>query len=247
MARTLLKAVQSTLIGRYGDLKIKLKHRKATDYAGQNINNLSMAYRKDAAELTSAGQYDHNLTHHILKTFLEAGGCSNESYRFELHFLKKSLDAVLLAIGHMSKNDATRHMTLHLLTYKHICIKAKDEYHKQAESKEWSPARPTTDSKAPPSNFGTTANVCMKPGSSLFEAHCYTITPVWNNLICQTLLLMQRALMRHLSVLFGGLVQNNTLQVIKVLNQTNVFKEATQKVFGETPRCLLPHGFGDLG
>jgi hypothetical protein len=61
----LFKAVCSTSIDCYDDLKTKLKNRKATDYTGQNIGDLSMDYNKDAIELTSAGQYDHNLTLHI--------------------------------------------------------------------------------------------------------------------------------------------------------------------------------------
>jgi hypothetical protein len=58
----LIKAIPSTYIDHYDDLKTKLKSRKATNYTGQNIYDLSVDYKKDGTELTSAGQYDHNLT-----------------------------------------------------------------------------------------------------------------------------------------------------------------------------------------
>ncbi len=166
----LIKAVRSTSIDRFDDLKAKLRTRKATDYAGQNVDKLSKAYKKDATELTSAGQYEHNLTLHMLKVFLEAGGRSNESYRFELRLMKRSLDAELLTVAHMSRDDADKYMATKSLTYKHICIKAEDEYHKQRDNNEWPPARHATDSRAPPGNFGANANVCMTPGASLTEA-----------------------------------------------------------------------------
>jgi hypothetical protein len=166
----LIKAVRSTSIDRFDDLKAKLRTRKATDYAGQNVDELSKAYKKDATELTSAGQYEHNLTLHMLKVFLEAGGRSNESYRFELRLMKRSLDAELLTVAHMSRDDADKYMATKSLTYKHICIKAEDEYHKQRDNNEWPPARHATDSRAPPGNFGANANVCMTPGASLTEA-----------------------------------------------------------------------------
>jgi hypothetical protein len=107
----LIKAVHSTSIDRFDDLKAKLKLYKATDYAGQNIDGLSKAYNKDAgAELTYVGQYEHNITLCMLKTFLEASGRNNESYHFKLRLLKKSLDTELLGIGHMSKDNANKHM-----------------------------------------------------------------------------------------------------------------------------------------
>jgi hypothetical protein len=60
----------------------------------------------------------------------------------------KSLHAKVLAIGHMSKTDVTRHISAHTLTFcKNIYIKkAQDEYCKLADSNKWPPAHHATDS-----------------------------------------------------------------------------------------------------
>ncbi|KAI2508103.1 hypothetical protein MHU86_6276 [Fragilaria crotonensis] len=65
----LIKTIQSTSIERFEDLKAAIKARHPSQYAGEN-QALAADYRKDARELTTAGQYDHNLTLTMLKTFL---------------------------------------------------------------------------------------------------------------------------------------------------------------------------------
>ena len=81
-----LKSIQSTSIERFEDLKATLKARLPSQYPGEHVELLAAHFRKDANELTMAGQYDHNLTLGILKTFLLAGaGSSNED--FASHFL----------------------------------------------------------------------------------------------------------------------------------------------------------------
>jgi hypothetical protein len=160
----LIKAVRSTSIDWFNDLKAKLRIQKALDCAGQKVDDLSKAFQKDVTKLTSAGQYKHNLTLHMLKVFLDAGGCSNESYRFELRLMNRSLDTELLSVAHsMSQEGADKHMAAKSLTYKHICIKAEDEYHKQQDNNEWPPAPHATDSRAAPGNFGANANLCFEP------------------------------------------------------------------------------------
>ncbi|KAI2499450.1 hypothetical protein MHU86_15034 [Fragilaria crotonensis] len=65
----LIKTIQSTSIERFEDLKAAIKARHPSQYAGENLEALAADYRKDARELTTAGQYDHNLTLTMLKTF----------------------------------------------------------------------------------------------------------------------------------------------------------------------------------
>jgi hypothetical protein len=62
----LIKTIQSTSIERFEDLKIAIKARHPSQYSGENLESLAADFRKDARELTTAGQYDHNLTlpHH---------------------------------------------------------------------------------------------------------------------------------------------------------------------------------------
>jgi hypothetical protein len=64
-----LKAIQSTSIERFEDLKTSIKKRHPSQYPGENLELLAAQFRKDALELTTAGQYDHNLTLSMLKIF----------------------------------------------------------------------------------------------------------------------------------------------------------------------------------
>ncbi|KAI2495351.1 hypothetical protein MHU86_19153 [Fragilaria crotonensis] len=65
-----LKSIQSTSIERFEDLKAIIKARLPSQYSGENLEQLAAHFRKDANELTTAGQYDHNLTLAMLKIFL---------------------------------------------------------------------------------------------------------------------------------------------------------------------------------
>jgi hypothetical protein len=57
-----LKSIQSTSIERFDDLKTIIKTMLPSQYSGENLEQLAAHFRKDANELTTAGQYDHNLT-----------------------------------------------------------------------------------------------------------------------------------------------------------------------------------------
>ena len=72
-----LNAIQSTSIERSENLKTSIKQRLPSQYPGENLELLAAQFRKDALELTTAGQYDHNLTLSMMKIFLLAGGTGN--------------------------------------------------------------------------------------------------------------------------------------------------------------------------
>jgi hypothetical protein len=95
--------------------------------------------------LTTAGQYDHNLTLTMLKTFLLAGGSGNEDFRFQLRATKQKLDQASLDIGYKEKSAAHAHIVTKKLTYQDICRQAEDAYCLQYNRKEWPPASHTTD------------------------------------------------------------------------------------------------------
>ena len=153
-----LKSIQSTSIERFEDLKATIKARLPSQYPGENLELLAAHFRKDANELTTAGQYDHNLTLGMLKTFLLAGGSGNEDFRFPLRSVKQRLEQALLDIGFKDKEAANLHMQTNKLTYKDICTHAEDAYRTLFDRKEWPPARHARDSKAPPAAFGNLAN-----------------------------------------------------------------------------------------
>jgi hypothetical protein len=91
-----IKTIQSTSIERLEQIKAAIKAaikaRHSSQFAGENLEALAADYRKDARELTTAGQYGHNLTLTKLKTFLLAGGAGNEDYRFPICSTKQKLD-----------------------------------------------------------------------------------------------------------------------------------------------------------
>ena len=148
-----LKAIQSTSIERFEDLKATIKARLPSQYPGENLEQLAIHFRKDANELTTAGQYDHNLTLTMMKTFLLAGGTGNEDFRFPLRSVKQKLEQALLDIGFKDKDAANKHMSDNKLTYKDVCTHAEDAYRTLFDRKEWPPARHARDSKAPPASF----------------------------------------------------------------------------------------------
>ena len=152
-----LKSIQSTSIERFEDLRSIIKARLPSQYSGENLEQLAAHFRKDANELTTAGQYDHNLTLSMLKIFLLAGGSGNEDFRFPLRSVKQKLEQALLDIGFKDKEAANLHMQMNKLTYKDICAHAEDAYRTLFDRKEWPPARHTRDSKAPPAAFGNMA------------------------------------------------------------------------------------------
>ena len=153
----LIKTIQSTSIERFEDLKAAIKARHPSQYAGENLEALAADYRKDARELTTAGQYDHNLTLTMLKTFLLAGGAGNEDYRFPLRSTKQKLDQALLDIGYKEKSGAHAHMVAEKLTFQDICGQAEDAYRTQFDRKEWPPASHAPDVRAPSATFGNVA------------------------------------------------------------------------------------------
>ena len=163
----LIKTIQSTSIERFEDLKSAIKARHPSQYAGENLELLASDFRKDARKLTTAGQYDHNLTLAMLKAFLLAGGSGNKDFRFQLRATKQKLDQALLDIRYKEKSAAQVHMVAKKLTYQDICCQAEDAYRLQYNRKEGPPASHVTDTPAPSATFG---NVALPEGSPSTQA-----------------------------------------------------------------------------
>jgi hypothetical protein len=107
-----LKAIQSTSIKRFEYLKATIKACLPSQYPGKNLEQLAIHFCRDANKLTTpGGQYDHNLTLTMLKTFLLAGGTGNEDFRFPLLSVKQKLEQFLLDIGFNDKDAANKHMS----------------------------------------------------------------------------------------------------------------------------------------
>ena len=130
--------------------------------AGENLKQLAAHFCDDANELTTAGQYDHNLTLGMLKIFLLAGDSGNEDICFPLRSVKQKLEQALLDIGFKDKEAANLHMQVNKLTYKDIYAHAEDAYRMLFDRREWPPARHTRDTKAPPAAFGNMATLITR-------------------------------------------------------------------------------------
>ena len=168
----LIKTIQSTSVERFEDIKQTIKKRHPSQYPGENLEQLAADFRRDARELTTAGQYDHNLTLLMLKIFLLAGGSGNEDFRFPLRSVKQELDKALLEIGYKEKVAANQHMVDKKLTYQDICRHAEDTYRTLFDRKEWPPAKNVRDSNAPPSSFG---NLAVEIGTPITRAEVLTL------------------------------------------------------------------------
>jgi hypothetical protein len=144
-----IKTIQSTSVERFEDLKLSIKTGTHPNTQAKTSNFWEQTFRKDARLLTTAGQYDHNLTLSMLKIFLLAGGSGNEDYRFPLRSVKQDLDKALLEIGYKEKSAANAYMIELKLTYKDICQHAEETYRTLLDRKEWPPARNPRDQLHP--------------------------------------------------------------------------------------------------
>ena len=150
----LIKTILSTSIESFEDFKAAIKACHPSQYAGENL---------EARELTTTGQYDHNLTFTMLKTFLLAGGAQNEDFRFALRSTKQKLDQALLDIGYKEKRGAHAHMVVtKTLTFQDICRHAEDACPMHFDRKEWPPVSHAPDVRAPSVTF---RNVAAAPAS----------------------------------------------------------------------------------
>jgi hypothetical protein len=86
----ILQSIQLTSIEVIEEIKNRIKARHLSQYSGENLAKLGEHFVDDATLLESASQYDHNLTLHMVKIFLEAGGEGKvaEDFRHEICILK---------------------------------------------------------------------------------------------------------------------------------------------------------------
>ena len=146
-------AKHSVSIEHYDQLTLQIKQQHPSMYATQNMEKMCQVYRKLAQELSTAGQYDHNLTHRMVKTALLAGGKDNEDYRYDLRALKEWLTTELLAISYMKMEEKEKHMAKQKPSFLDMC-KITNCYCHAKDNSNWPPATNAPDSKAPPVSFG---------------------------------------------------------------------------------------------
>jgi hypothetical protein len=118
----LIEYVRRATTDHFDKLAEDIKLCKPSQYAGEDLEKMTADMRNKAKELTLAGCYEHRLTLHMLDNFLEAGGRSNEAFRFPLRTLNLTLRAALDKVVLMDKAKANQYMMEHQLTYRDICI-----------------------------------------------------------------------------------------------------------------------------
>ena len=93
--------------------------------------------KDDARELSTAGQYEHNLTSKMVDNFLEGGGRDHNLYRHNLLDLSRKVESNLLRIGYMDRTGADAHMAQELLTADDVCEFAEKRYRKLKDKGQW--------------------------------------------------------------------------------------------------------------
>jgi len=169
----LIGIVRSVSIDRFNRIKKQIENRHPSQYAGEDLAQMSQDFLTDANELEIAGQYDHNLTLNMLEAFLEGGGKEHtrdaEDYRHELRNLKETLNKKLPAIAFLESSDATKVMAAEHLTFRDICRVGTDRYRAAVSRGKWPPARHNPDSKAAPAAFGNLGLVTPAQVNALIQ------------------------------------------------------------------------------
>ena len=149
---TFISLITSSSIEKYDRLKETMRQRSPFQYPGQNLHQLASDFRRDAKLLVKAGQYDHNLTLVMLKSFIKAGGEGTDGHAFRtpLYLIKERLDEAIAQIAFMDKAASQAYMIKEKLTFEDICKKIEDKYKNCFDNALWSPAKHAIDSKAVP-------------------------------------------------------------------------------------------------
>ena len=120
----LIHIIKSASIDRFDKIKDRIKRRKLSDYAGENIESIASDYLKDWKELHGAGLCDQNLTMKMLSTIMSAcnGSEQAETFRFPLRTVETRLNKELLAVRHMGPEQAHQHMVNEELDVTHVAV-----------------------------------------------------------------------------------------------------------------------------
>ena len=127
--------------------KADLRKRRATDYAGQDIEELCADFDNDYKKLCY--YYDHELTMVMLETIMMAGGDSNEDFRAELRPLKKRLDKALMEIRFLDATTKERYLDKEGLSVSKILEECESQYRYLKSRSKWYPALGVTDNATP--------------------------------------------------------------------------------------------------
>ena len=134
-------------ISTFEEYKNVIRKRLATDYAGQDIEELCSDFENDAKKCSY--HYDDELTMVMLETIMTAGGDSNEDFKAELRPLKKKLDKALMSIRFLDSASKDKYLEKEDLTVAKVLEECESQYKYLKSRGKWYPALGVTDSAAP--------------------------------------------------------------------------------------------------
>ena len=158
----LIQIVGSYSLTYFEELKQKLRSRKLSDHAGENVEKLATEYLKDYKELHGARMYDHSLTLTMLDAIL-LGGTECRTFQHELLSFRSSLHKKILAVRHLSYEAQLSEMASASMDVDSVLDKCKSEYRDAVKDKHWQAANHNKDSKALGRNYGQVNQVLGQP------------------------------------------------------------------------------------
>ena len=103
----LMKQVISSSTDRFKAIKLRIKQRTPVSYSGQNIEKMSQDFQTDAAELISAGHYDHTLTKAMITGYLKS--TVKDSFSHALYGLESQVEKALQHTTFMSADESDKY------------------------------------------------------------------------------------------------------------------------------------------
>ena len=134
---SLIHIIRSVSIERCEKIKQRLKDRKISQCSGENVEAICSDYLRDYEELRQGNMYDHKLTLVMINRIMEAGGASNEDFRYQLRKTKNRLRKASMKIRTLDYAKADEYIKRRKLDVLTVLNKAKDEYWFLYDEKNW--------------------------------------------------------------------------------------------------------------
>ena len=157
-----IHCIKSVSIERFEKIRTRIRNRKLSQYASENIEDLCRDYMADHKELHEACQYHPNLTMVMLNEIMLAGG-SKEEFRHPLYEIKLTLNNALMNVSQMEYDAAHQHLHDQGLDVETLLEAIQDRYRILYDDGQWPAASHAVDSKALNKNFGSVNKTTVTP------------------------------------------------------------------------------------
>ena len=168
----LIRIVKSGSVEHFNNVKDRMKGRKVSQYAGENVESAASDWLTDYEELHNAGVYDHNLTLSLLTNLMMAGG-SGEDFKYKLRVVKDEVETELEEIRYMDYRKAHAHMTQKKLDVRSILKVAMERYRMLLDDNRWPAASHAKDSKAMTRNYGRVNSLVQSQTQDKPKGDCH--------------------------------------------------------------------------